>query len=70
MDNIDMFLEHIFTKPHRICAYNTYQFSDYSRYTVEAFDEKDKAQYREKNWKNDLRKVSALASEIAATIIT
>lgn len=46
MDNIDNFIGHIFTAPERLCAYNTYQFRDYSKYVVEVFTEEDKARYR------------------------
>lgn len=46
MDNIDRFIGHIFTNPKRLCAYNSYQFQNYSKYVVEVFSEADKAMYR------------------------
>lgn len=64
MDNMDMFLGHVFTEPHRICAYNTYQFHDYPRYKVEVFDEKEKAAYRQAHWREDIRRVTSLATII------
>ena len=64
MDNIDTFLGHIFSKPHRICAYNTYQFKDYSKYKVEVFDEKEKADYHNRHWSNIKRKVQSQAMNI------
>lgn len=49
LDNADMFLGHIFSTPLRVCAYNTYQFDDYSRYMVETFSESEKAAYRDRH---------------------
>ncbi|MBQ7497748.1 MAG: hypothetical protein IJU00_07955 [Selenomonas sp.] len=37
-------------KPLRLCAYNTLQFKDYSRYEADMFSEEDKRAYREANW--------------------
>lgn len=54
MDNIDSFIGHIFTPPERVCAYNTYQFQDYSKYVVEVFSEADKADYRSKVFPQEL----------------
>lgn len=68
MDNMDMFLNHIFSAPKRICAYNTYQFSDYSKYVVDVFDEKEKAQYREKHWPCDLETAYNTGREIACDL--
>ena len=65
MENIDMFLGHIFTKPYRVCAYNTYQFSDYSKYNVEVFDENDKLNYRENILPKELEASFNLGSQIA-----
>ena len=65
MDNIDMFLGHVFMKPQRICAYNTYQFRDYSKYVVEVFSEEAKRAYREKHWAEDVNRAYSLAREIA-----
>ncbi len=54
LDTFETFIEHLLTKPTRICAYNTYQFSDYSKYDCECFDEKVKAKYREEQFPKDL----------------
>ena len=43
-----------------LCAYNTYQFTDYSRYEANMFDEKIKAQQREKVFPEDLKKAYEL----------
>ncbi len=45
--NIESFIGHVFNQPKRICAFNTYQFSDYSKYAVEVFDEESKRKYRD-----------------------
>ena len=36
-----------------LCAYNTYQFKDYSRYEANMFDEKVKAKYRDEHFAID-----------------
>lgn len=51
MDNVDMFIGHILSTPHRICAYNTYQFSNYSKYVVEVFDEVEKQNTAKKSYR-------------------
>lgn len=45
----------ILTKPERICAYNTYQFTDYSKYVADKWDEADKAKWRENEFPKELR---------------
>ena len=68
LDNTDFFLGHIFSPPKRICAYNTYQFSDYSKYMVEVFSEVEKAAYRDSHFKNDINKTFNLGKEIGKTL--
>lgn len=65
MDNIERFLGHIFSKPRRVCLYNTYQFIDYSNYVVDVFDEKDKSNYRDNILPKELDKAFLLGQEIA-----
>ncbi|MBQ7544803.1 MAG: flavodoxin family protein [Synergistaceae bacterium] len=48
-----------------LCAYNTYQFADYSRYEANMFSEPDKAEYREKVFPEDLRKAHELGKRLA-----
>ena len=43
-----------------LCAYNTYQFADYSRYDANMFSEPDKAKYREEHFPDDLKKAYEL----------
>lgn len=38
MKMFEWVIEAVFTKPIRICAYDTYQFDDYPKYVVECFD--------------------------------
>lgn len=65
MDNVDMFLGHIFSTPQRLCSYDTYQFPDYSKYVVEVFDEAEKAKQREIEFPKDLQKAYQLGVEMA-----
>jgi multimeric flavodoxin WrbA len=65
MDNVDMFLGHIFSTPQRLCSYDTYQFPDYSKYVVEVFDEAEKAKQRETELPKDLQKAYQLGVDVA-----
>ena len=47
-----------------LCAYDTYQFSDYSRYEVTLFNEKDKARQREEQFLKDLRSARELGKRL------
>jgi multimeric flavodoxin WrbA len=69
MDNVDMFLGHIFSPPHRLCSYDTYQFSDYSKYVVDVFNEADKARQRENEFPKDLQKAYTLGTDIAKHLL-
>ena len=48
-----------------LCAYNTYQFADYSRYDANMFSEPDKAKYRDEHFPEDLRKAYELGKRLA-----
>ncbi|MCM1332599.1 MAG: flavodoxin family protein [Bacteroides sp.] len=69
MDNVDMYLGHIFSTPQRLCSYNTYQFSDYSKYVVEVFDETEKAKQRETEFSKDLQKAYSLGTDITKHLL-
>lgn len=69
MDNVDMFLGHIFSPPHRLCSYDTYQFSDYSKYVVDVFNEAEKAKQKESEFPKDLQKANTLGADIASRLL-
>lgn len=69
MDNVDMFLGHIFSPPHRLCSYDTYQFSDYFKYVVDVFNEAEKAKQKENEFPKDLQKAYALGADIAIRLL-
>lgn len=46
----------VFSKPERIFAYDTYQFSDYDKYVVETFDKNKKLKQKEEQFPKDLQK--------------
>lgn len=48
-----------------LCAYNTYQFSDYSRYNANMFNEEAKREHREKFFPDDLQKAYELGKRLA-----
>lgn len=68
IENVESFIGHVFNKPNRICAFNTYQFSDYSRYAVEVFDEESKRKYRDDIFPLDLKSAFNLGVEMAENI--
>ena len=47
-----------------LCACNTYQFTDYSRYDVTMFKEEDKARQREEQFPKDLQKAYELGKRL------
>ena len=47
-----------------LCAYNTYQFNDYSRYDANMFSEEDKAKYKEEHFPEDLQKAYELGKRL------
>lgn len=47
-----------------LCAYNTYQFTDYSRYDVGMFSEADKAKYRDEHFAVDLKNAYDLGKRL------
>ncbi|MBQ6774206.1 MAG: flavodoxin family protein [Synergistaceae bacterium] len=49
-----------------LCAYNTYQFANYDRYEANMFDEKKKAEHREKVFPEDLKKAYELGARLVA----
>lgn len=66
-NTVEMFLGHVFSHPvTRICAYNTYQFPDYSKFVVEVFDEKEKAAYRDTCFPEELESAFETGRKIAA----
>ena len=51
-----------------LCAYNTYQFTDYSRYDANMFSEKDKAKYRDEHFGEDLQKAYDLGKRLVEKV--
>ena len=49
-NNVESFLEIAFTKPERICAFDTYQFQDYDKYVCEIFDKNHKLKQKEEQF--------------------
>ena len=64
MDDLERFVGHVFSPPRRLCAYNTYQFRDYSKYIVEVFSEADKRRYRDDIFPQELRAAEEMGREI------
>ncbi len=51
----ERWITHVYEKPQRICAYNTYQFTDYDKYDAEVWDKNEKQKYRENGFPKDLK---------------
>lgn len=65
LSNNSIFLERAFRKPYELCVFDTYQFSDYSKYKSDRFDEKHKREVRETRFPKDLNEAFELGSKIA-----
>ncbi len=52
----EKWISHIFDTPKRICAFNTYQFSDYNKYFSEVWDKDDKLKYKNEIFPKELEK--------------
>ena len=50
----ESFIGRVFTKPERVCAFNTYQFSDYAKYDADGWDEAEKKKWRDKEFPKEL----------------
>ena len=57
-------LERAFGYSETLCAYDTYQFGDYSRYDVTMFKEADKARQREEQFPRDLENARDLGRRL------
>ena len=57
-------LTDIFGACETLCAYNTYQFADYSRYAMNLFKEEDKRAYRDAHFPADLAAARALGRRL------
>ncbi len=61
----ERWITHVYEKPVRICAYNTYQFSDYNKYVADVWDENDKSKHRQEVFPQDLKKAYEAGKEIS-----
>ena len=66
--NFEFALGGTFTPPVRICAYDTYQFSDYGKYAAELFDERLKAKRRGEEFPKELRAAYDAGAAMARAI--
>ncbi|MDR3047639.1 MAG: flavodoxin family protein [Bacteroidales bacterium] len=66
MENV---IGRIFQQPVSICAFNTYQFDDYSRYYADRFSEPDKASYKTEHWALDCQKAFDAGKAMVETIL-
>lgn len=64
-DKYESTLEMIFTKPDHLYVHETYQFSDYSRYVSDIFDEKERRRILETRFPNDLKSAFEIGKNIA-----
>ena len=55
-NQIEGFMEGVFSKPQRICANDTCQFADYDKYVCEIFDKNHKLKQQEEQFPKDLEK--------------
>jgi multimeric flavodoxin WrbA len=63
-DQIGSRIGHTLTKPAYMCANNTYQFDDYSKYCADAFSEEAKAEHRKTQFPIDCQKAFELGANL------
>lgn len=68
-DREESLLARVFQRPVRICAYNTYQFDDYSKYKANAFSESEKRQYKETQFPVDCQIAFDAGKQMVETIL-
>ena len=56
-------------RPERLCAYNTYQYKDYSKYRAKYWDERGKALYRRIHFGQDCKSAYELGKSMVSDII-
>lgn len=69
MGRFEWAVETCFSKPVRICAYDTCQFSDYSKYAAKCFDPIHKKQQLEEQLPEDLQKAYEEGVKMAERIL-
>lgn len=67
-ETMENYIDIVFSKPERICAYYTYQFDNYGRYHAGVFNESDKAKYRDTQFPEDLKKAYYSGAKMAEKI--
>ena len=68
-DILEDSMENIFSKPYSLKVYDTFQFSDYSKYENYAFDPELKAKRKEEHFPIDLDNAYNLGKKIAQDIL-
>ncbi len=63
--NNDLVFENTFRKPYDLCSFDTYQFSDYSKYKSDIFSEEHKSEVRKTQFPKDLESAFKIGSKIA-----
>ena len=63
-DNVNS-LNHVFGYSEALYSCDTYQFTDYSKYDIDLFDENHKAQVRETQFPKDLQKAFDMGKRLA-----
>ena len=66
METLESFLGHLFTPPRRLCVTDTYQFSDYSKYKCDCFDEAAKRRRRDEHFPLDCEAARRLGARLTA----
>ena len=71
LGSAERFLQNTFGhKPERLCAFNTYQFDDYSRYRASFWDESQKAAHRRLQFPIDCQSAYELGGKMVNDIIS
>ena len=64
----ERYVTRVFTKPERVCAFNTYQFDDYGKYVADGWDEREKAEWRARELPRELQNAFDAGARMAEKI--
>ncbi len=68
-DKLEGLITRVFQQPKRLCAYNTYQFDDYSKYKADLFSEQDKKLHKEKQFPIDCQSAFDAGEQMVNSVL-
>lgn len=64
----ERYVARVYTAPERVCAFNTYQFTDYGAFVADGWDEREKAEWREREFPKERQRAFEAGARMAEKI--